>query len=154
MHFPLAVLPARFDIVRLGGQDGDEPEIRVADDLADAFLTGKEDIIVPAFLNPVMLLSQSCDAQRRERLAVSRISPISDLSPANAGNLRKNSINYLFHLPAIVGVLDESFVDFTRIQSVDRVAVDKFLGHRVAALTDYGRHKLSWALSQYFSRPA
>lgn len=59
-----------------------------------------------------------------------------------------------FYLPGKNGAIAESFVDFQKIHYFPKeLLIGEYLEKRVVALSDWGRHLLGWALSDYFARP-
>lgn len=103
----------------------------------------------------VILLSQSCDLQRRERVI---IAPVFSFERMNLAEGKKSSIrgrqyNYWFYLPKFGDVLEESIVDFQMLTHVPRASVENYKHERILSFSDWGRHHLAWSLSDYFGRP-
>jgi hypothetical protein len=106
----------------------------------------------------VILLSQTCDIQRRNNIIVCPVysieSLISDgtLTQKNVDSIKGKKTNYWFYLPAYNN-FPESLVDFQTISYVSRLDLEQYKNSRILSLSALGRHNLGWALSVYFSRP-
>jgi hypothetical protein len=107
----------------------------------------------------VMILSQTCDLQRRSNAI---ICPVYDLQTfvsdqtLNTGRLqsiRDRKIYYWFYLPQFQS-LSESIADLQTMIYVPRTEIQKYLPKRTTTLSDLGRHHLGWSLANYFGRPA
>lgn len=107
----------------------------------------------------VMILSQSCDVQRRNNVI---ICPVYDLATFLSDNtintdrarsIRERKIYYWFYLPAFAQ-LPESIADLQTMIYVPREVVATHLPKREISLSDLGRHHLAWSLATYFGRPA
>lgn len=107
----------------------------------------------------VILLSQSCDLQRRENIVVCPVYPLVEfvadntLNSAKVDAIRQRDNNYLFYLPEFSG-LPESIADLQTMQYISRSVVESHKTDRIASMSDLGRHHLGWALATYFGRPA
>lgn len=107
----------------------------------------------------VIILSQSCDVQRRNNVI---ICPVYDLksflndntiNADRAKSIRARKIYYWFYLPEY-NSLPESIADLQTMIYVPRSEIEKYLPKRTTTLSDIGRHHLSWSLATYFGRPA
>jgi len=115
--------------------------------------------LVPYKISRVIILSHTCDAQRREQVIIAPIHKIKDYE--NEGILNKNKIDsikkrkifYWFYLPAVESLLDESLVDFQSIMYIPRIFLERFKSKKMLSMSDWGRHHLGWALNNYFGRP-
>lgn len=106
----------------------------------------------------VMAISQTCDAQRRESIILAPIFSFSymrekGLTEWKLNEVRGRKLNYWFYLPELSGVLGESLVDFQLIRYFSRETVEAYKTIKTVSLSDWGRHHLSWALSNFFGRP-
>ncbi|MBX9906390.1 hypothetical protein K2X96_00660 [Patescibacteria group bacterium] len=105
----------------------------------------------------VMILSQTCDIQRRTHVIVCPIFDLQEYSRTISRDkveaLKKRTINYLFYLPAH-GNFQESFADLQQIHYVPLETMNSYKDKRVLSLSDLGRHHLSWSLASLFGRPA
>lgn len=107
----------------------------------------------------IMLLSQSCDIQRRKYIIIAPVITIQELERTGESNsnqiraLREQKINYWFYLPedGSANILPESYVEFTKITHIPRDLLDK--NKRVKCLSDLGRHWLGFKLGNFFGRP-
>lgn len=107
----------------------------------------------------VMILSQTCDAQRRTNIIICPVHNLESFITDNTINvdtakkIRDRKIYYLFYLPTYQG-LPESIADMQTMIYVSRTELERFLPSRVTTLSDLGRHHLAWALANFFGRPA
>lgn len=101
----------------------------------------------------VMMISQTCDIQRRERISICPVHPISVVPSKHLDSLRKRKINYWFYLPNLDGRIEESIADLQGIISLPRKLVLSYLNNKRITLSHWGRHHLCWALQGYFGRP-
>lgn len=107
----------------------------------------------------VMILSQTCDAQRRKNLIISPIYKLDQFIIDNTINknraeaIRERRLYYLFYLPEFES-LPESLVDLQTMIYVSREKIEQYLPNKIISLSDLGRHHLSWSLATYFGRPA
>lgn len=110
---------------------------------------------VKAKLSLVMILSQTCDLQRRPNIIVCPVYRMQDFSfnKSEIDAIKKRKTSYWFYLPQVDGILEESIADFQTIYYVPRTLLEQHKSNKVMTLTDWGRHHLGWALSYYFGRP-
>jgi hypothetical protein len=106
----------------------------------------------------VLLLSQTCDIQRRKHIMACPIYEVDSLLEDGTLNtkrveaLRKRQINYWFYLPE-QGDEKESLADLQTIFYVPKRMLDQHLSSRIISLDDWARHHLCWTLATYFGRP-
>lgn len=104
----------------------------------------------------VMILSQTCDIERRDFLIVARVISVNFLKKdIGVGDnyhesLKKRKVKYYFYLPAD-NDFEESCVDFGQIIYIPKKALNK--SNRIKSLSDIGRHWLAYQLTDYFGRP-
>ena len=126
-----------------------------------------EKLIVNSFLANAIIITQSCDIQRREFISVCPVYEVSNIieklskdgSSQNKidsflGTLRKQEINYYFYLPAYKTDsvnIEESYVDLQLVNNLPSGNISLY--RRYISLTDQGRHWLGYKLSTLFSRP-
>ena len=116
-------------------------------------------IAIDARRQKVIILSQTCDIQQRETIIFAPVfeiaKAISDGRMTNnqAISLRSRKLDYWFYLPKQDAVIEESYIDFQIIHYIPKSLILENLQNRVLALSDWGRHHLSWALSNFFGRP-
>lgn len=114
---------------------------------------------VGAKVQNVMILSQTCDAQRRSNVILCPVYQLNEFTIDNTINvdrlraIRERRINYWFYLPAF-DTLQESIADLQAMIYVPRETIERFLPSKTLALSDLGRHHLSWSLATFFGRPA
>lgn len=105
------------------------------------------------------LLSQTCDIQRRN-VMVAPVYNLADIiasgavSEGNAKQIRTRSgYGYWFYLPAKQGVMEEAIIDFQFIHYFPSSYLQNVRDNRIIVMSDWGRHHLGWALTNYFFRP-
>ena len=106
-------------------------------------------------MSMVMILSQTCDIQRRSNIIICPVHKMSDfsLNKDNTEQIKKRRIGYWFYLPGITGLIEDSIADFQTIYYVNREFLEKYKQNKIITLSDWGRHHLGWSLSTYFGRP-
>jgi hypothetical protein len=116
---------------------------------------GEGKIEIKAKLGLVMVLSQTCDVQRRENIIVCPVYRLQDFSfkKDEVESIKKRKTGYWFYLPKLDGIIEESIADFQTIYYVSRGTLDVYKQNKISTLTDWGRHHLGYALSNYFGRP-
>lgn len=113
---------------------------------------------VEAKKQPVMILSQSCDIQRRNNVIICPVYDLKEFISDNtintdrAKSIRDRKIYYWFYLPEYEKV-PESLADLQTMIYVSRAEIEKYLPKRIMSLSDLGRHHLGWSLATYFGRP-
>jgi hypothetical protein len=106
----------------------------------------------------VMILSQSCDIQRRNNVIICPVYNLNEFVTDKAVNadrlrsIRERKIYYWFYLPGFNN-LPESIADLQTMIYVPRTALEKHLSKRILSLSNLGRHHLGWTLANYFGRP-
>jgi len=127
----------------------------------------EEQVIVNSKIGNIMLLSQTCDLQRRPKIMAAPIFPVSHLKTIleEEGNTEQqingkinslkavradSQLKYYFYLPAN-GFMPESYVDFNLVFSIPRENID--ISNRIQSLSDRGRHWLSYKVIEFFGRP-
>lgn len=119
----------------------------------------EREVLVKAILSDVIILSQSCDIQRRQYVIVAPILKVKDLEGNETlkhdeiAAIRNRKINYWFYLPELPGILDESVCNLQTIYYISRSLLENHRNSKCVSLSDWGRHHLGWALSNYFGRP-
>jgi len=131
-----------------------------ASQLPDAFADGLEWIAVTALVAHVIVLSQTCDIEHREFVAISPVYPLGAISnPDTTGAVRQGKVHHRFFLPAAEAHclpeatdLPDSWAELSVINSVprDRLPLDE----RIASLTVQGQNRLAAHLNRFFTRPA
>jgi len=154
-HFPIVILPDQLEIARPITTTEDkgiiEAELRLESELPDAFSKGTELVLASAHRRNVMIISNTCDIDNREFVAVVPIFSLVQVEGKHRrDSIKGNKLNYRFYLPP-VGDLVESYADFTIINSVRKDRLD--IVNRIASLTDFYRHHLADALHRFFCRP-
>lgn len=106
----------------------------------------------------IMILSQTCDIQRRENIIICPVFKLADLITAKAINteqaksLRARKIYYNFYLPEL-GNFPESIADLQTMVYISREKLTGYINKRIISIDHLGRHHLAWALTNYFGRP-
>ncbi|MFZ2907741.1 MAG: hypothetical protein WA014_01160 [Minisyncoccia bacterium] len=107
----------------------------------------------------VILLSQTCDIQRRNNVMICPVHELAQFIEDNTLNtdsvksIRDRKNYYFFYLPAFNG-LPESIADLQTIIYVPRAVIAARISDRIVPMSDLGRHHLGWSLANLFSRPA
>jgi len=127
---------------------------------ADNAEDGEENLfVVAAKKQSIMILSQTCDIQRRENIIICPVFKLADLISSKAINseqaksLRARKIYYNFYLPEF-GDFPETIADLQTMIYVSREKLSTQIKKRIISLDHLGRHHLAWALTNYFGRPA
>ncbi|MFL5560825.1 MAG: hypothetical protein ACJ79K_05040 [Gemmatimonadaceae bacterium] len=105
-----------------------------------------------------MILSHSCDFDQDEFVVIAECQPFRLLRNTRvAPNARKNRVTSLFYLPYVPAKREDYFVDFTRVQSVNRAALHRKIDDgyiiRVASLSSLGYYAFVLKLSMHYLRP-
>jgi hypothetical protein len=110
---------------------------------------------VPAKLNTIMVLSQTCDVQNRENVLVCPVYEIQGFgfNKDEVESIKKRRTGYWFYLPKLEGILEDSVADFQTVYYVPKDFLNSCKLSKFVTLSDWGRHHLCWALSNYFGRP-
>jgi len=156
--FPLFIFTEDFNLL-----DESEPKDNFKIRKVETISTNPKKIIgaFPVELSRVIILSQTCDIKNNNTVIVA---PVYSLSAVIADGLlsepntklvskRRGAMKDWFYLPAIEGVIGESFVDFQKIHYSPKKIFEQYREKRVIALSDWGIHLFSWAISDYFGRP-
>jgi len=112
-------------------------------------------IEINAKLNTIIILSQTCDIQRRKNAIICPVYKMDEFSfnSDDTDSIKKRKTGYWFYLPPLDGVIEESIADFQTIYYVPRAVIDNYKKNKIVTMSDWGRHHLSWALNNYFGRP-
>ena len=110
---------------------------------------------IKAKLGLIMVLSQTCDIQQRENIIVCPVYKMQDFdfNKEETESIKKRKTGYWFYLPRQAIGIDESIADFQTIYYVPKDLLNQYKSNKILTLTDWGRHHLDWALSNYFGRP-
>jgi hypothetical protein len=136
--------------------------------VANRYKTGNETLLVNSFIANGMIITQTCDVQRRKYIAISPIHNFNTIAVelTNEGleqeriknfveQIKQQKINYYFYLPPITledgSKIEEAYVDLQVINSIPRENVSKY--KRLTTLSDKGRHWLDYKLMNLFGRP-
>lgn len=135
--------------------------------LTNAYSRGSESLIVNSFRTNGMIITQTCDIQRRKYISLCPVHPMinieNELAEEGFGKkrirdfidtLQKQKINYYFYLPEITVnkvKLEEGYADLQVINSVPTQNISNY--QRLVTLSDKGRHWLDYKLMNLFGRP-
>lgn len=114
--------------------------------------------ITAKFMN-VMILSQTCDVKYRENIIIAPVYTLQMfqdsgiLTVNKIESVRKRKYYWLFYLPKSENVIEDSVVYFQAAHYLPKNFVNNYKNNKIASLSDWGRHHLGWALSNYFGRP-
>lgn len=106
----------------------------------------------------IMILSQTCDIQRRNNFIICPVYNLVEqitsraLTRKRVESLRARKIYYWFYLPSFQS-FPESFADFQTMLYVPKDQSRDLVSQRVLSLGHLGRHHLAWFLANYFGRP-
>ena len=116
----------------------------------------EEYVAAKASLLNVMILTQSCDLERRNYYQIAPIYPETKQKPSSLEHLRENNLNYAFYLPAVTPyITEDSYVELAHTCVVPKAYFPRdSVAQRIAArLTNEGRAALQAQLCNYFGRP-
>lgn len=169
------VLNYHFMVAPLGNPsviraESDKVKILPLDQVTQPYSTdGKELLVANSFVAKAMIITQTCDIQRREYIAVCPIFKLNVLVEKFQtdgweetriqkfiGNLKAQNVGYYFYLHAAsldTGhiTIEESYVDLLQINSVRQTNIKNY--QRIYSLSDKGRHWLAYKLNCLFGRP-
>lgn len=114
---------------------------------------GRGRLVTRAGIGLGMLLSHECvvDKEGREPVAFCRLLRLATLPNEQAKQAVRNGSMYAaFYLPALPGVIEESFADFRFVVAVEPQRLQTL--RRIASLTDEGRASLRHQLILYWTR--
>lgn len=122
------------------------------EELNDAFEQEVHEItVVNAVKTNVIILSQTCDIERREFISIAPVFPLTKIeSEKKKGSIRNHKFNYRFYI-AESDALPESYAELTLINSIKKEILR--LDKRICSLSDYARQWLQDTLNRYFCRP-
>ncbi len=131
------------------------------------YIGGKIAVVANSFVSDAMVISQSCDIQRRDYVHLCPVHKLGNLITELSSKgfeqkridgvldgLRKNTINYYFYLPpgSINEIpIEESYVDLQFVGMAPLLTLGTY--SRTLSLTDLGRHRLTFKLTNLYSRP-
>ncbi len=101
--------------------------------------SGRQMGIAALRLERAILLSHDCEIDKPQILnwTVSPIVPISEIPGPKHGDVRKNKIFHLLHLPAYRNVLPESVIVLNQVTTLEKEFATS--ARRIASLSDMGR---------------
>jgi len=112
--------------------------IHKASEVPDAFGEGLERIIAHAYKSRVMILSQTCDIEHRDLIAIAPLFPLSSVTSADRRrSITEYKVNHRFYLPQYSDIIDDSYVDFVIINTVKRDLIP--MEKRILSLDEHGR---------------
>ncbi len=72
-------------------------------------------------------------------------------STSKARSLKEGKMNYRFYLPIKEGIIEESYVELSILNSIKRTALVP--EKRILSLTDFYRSHFTYHLNRYLCRP-
>ncbi len=127
----------------------------------------KEKLIVNSFLANAMIITQTCDLQRRDFISVCPVFPFTTIKNKLAENswgeqrinsfitdIKSQKVNYYFYLPPYsldTIQVPESYVDLQVINAMPLANLSSY--SKIISLSDKGIHWLGFKLSFLFARP-
>ena len=101
-----------------------------------------------------IMLTYSCDFDKPNSHFVifAQVRPLSEIPLGSQGNVREGKVRNLFYLPALEDKLEESYVDFRRIDRVSKIAVKHIAEteSRLCSLSDEAVEALRFNLAVFF----
>lgn len=135
--------------------------------IKNPYSSKKEALVVNSFMASAMIVTQSCDIERREYINLCPVFPVEEIRKKDflkkvgeskiedqIRQIRQQKVNYYLYLPKFKSdeiSLDESYVDLQLFNSMPRENLKYY--QRLISLSDKGRHWLSYKLSNYLGRP-
>lgn len=103
-----------------------------------------------------IILNRDCDYDKSAWVIVAEVRSLEEIAPGHRGNVRKYRALNTFYLEAVDGVIDESYVDFRRIDRINKAIVENLAaqGNRMLSLTDDGRDALRTQIAMFFGLTA
>jgi len=124
----------------------------VAGTAPEEWKTPDELVLAKATRRVVMVITQTCDLERRNSVQVAPVYPARSLSESKQASLEKNEVNYLFYLPMSGHDLTEkSFADLSQITSVHNSYMRE--AKLAKRLSNEGRARLQMHLAKFHGRP-
>lgn len=133
----------------------------------DPYSTGQVSVIANSFVSNAIIISQSCDIQRRDYIHLCPVHKLSNLRAEltskgyelerinnTIDSLKLDKTSYYYYLPASNddGILvEESYIDLQFVGMIPLVNMKSYT--RILSLTDLGRHRLSFKLINLYGRP-
>ncbi|MGH7245935.1 MAG: hypothetical protein ACREBJ_01545 [Nitrosotalea sp.] len=163
-HFTLPPLGEPVSLQVQGSQINKVPISQVT----NRYSSGNETLLVNSFVGNGMIITQTCDIQRRKYVSVC---PIHDFTKIRTDfisegfdekriqafekQVKEQKVGYFFYLPAMTfgdgTSIGECYVDLQVINSVPRENISSY--SRLIGLSDKGRHWLDFKLMSLFGRP-
>lgn len=116
--------------------------------------SGAEQPSTRIVLARVMLLTHDCeyDKPNNDYVIVAAIRPLAEVATGSQGNVRQRKTRNTFYLEALPMKVEESFVDFRRIDRIGKSVIKPLAdsGRRIASITDDARAALQWQLAVFF----
>jgi hypothetical protein len=123
----------------------------VAGSAPEEWNTPDELVLAKATRRSIIIITQTCDLERRNFVQVAPVYPARNLGESKQASLQKNEINYLFFLPMEDLVPENSFADLSQITSVHKSYLSQ--GNLQKRLSNEGRARLQTHLSNLHGRP-
>jgi|SRR5579863_7890698 len=124
----------------------------VAGTAPDEWKTPDELVLAKAFKRAILVITQTCDLERRNFVQVAPVYAVSTLSESKQGSVETNEVNYLFYLPASEpGISEKSFADLSQIVSVHNSYLKE--AKLAKRLSNEARARLQTHLARLHGRP-
>jgi hypothetical protein len=124
----------------------------VAGTAPDEWVTPDELVLAKATKRAIIVITQTCDLERRNFVQVAPVYPARTMSASKQASLEKNEINYLFFLPmAEPAVPEKCFADLSQITSVHKSYMAQ--ANLKKRLSNEGRARFQMHLSTFHGRP-
>jgi len=124
----------------------------VAGTAPEEWMTPDELVLAKATKRAIMVITQTCDLERRNFVQVAPVYGVRSLSESKQASVERNEVNYLFYLPiAEPGIGEESFADLSQIISVHNSYIRE--AKLAKRLSNEGRARLQTHLAKFHGRP-
>ncbi len=134
---------------------GNTPKIYrpfVAGTAPEEWKTPDELVLAKATKRTVMVITQTCDLERRNFVQVAPVYPARTLTESKQASLEKNEVNYFFYLPmSEPGLSERSFADLSQITSVHNSYIRE--AKLAKRLSNKGRTRLQVHVAKFHGRP-
>ena len=124
----------------------------VAGTAPEEWKTPEELVLGKATKRTIMVITQTCDLERRNFVQVVPVYGVRTLSASKQVSVEKNEVNYLFYLPAVEpGIGEKSFADLSQITSVHSSYIKE--AKLAKRLSNEARARLQMHLANFHGRP-
>lgn len=123
----------------------------VAGTAPDEWAIADELVLARATKRMIMVITQTCDLERRSFVQVAPIYAAHTLTDKKQASLEKNEVNYLFFLPQSEPLREKCFAELSQISSVHNSYLRE--AKLIKRLSNEGRAHLQKHLASFHGRP-